>query len=114
LETALSNHRAEFNIVTSCDMPGIQAGDLKRLLAVCRETQSLCAVARDADGRTHPLCALYHGDCLPFITAALDAGRLRLLDLLKELKAVEVPIDSVLHNLNTPEAWAAWQAAQPA
>jgi molybdopterin-guanine dinucleotide biosynthesis protein A len=114
LETALSNRRAQFNIVTSCDMPGIRPSDLTRLLTVCRETQSLCAVARDADGRTHPLCAVYRGDCLAFVTAALDAGRLRLLDLLKELKAVEVPIDSVLHNLNTPEEWVAWQAAQSA
>ena len=111
LETALSNGRAEFNIVTSCDMPGIRPSDLTRLLTVCRATQSLCTVARDADGRTHPLCAVYRGDCLPFVTAALDAGRLRLLDLLQELNAVEVPIDSVLLNLNTPEEWAAWQAA---
>jgi molybdopterin-guanine dinucleotide biosynthesis protein A len=71
-------------------------------------------VARDADGRTHPLCAVYQGDCLPFVTAALDAGRLRLMDLLQELKAVEVPIDAVLHNLNTPEEWIAWQATQAA
>lgn len=112
LETALSKGRAKFNIVTSCDMPGIRPSDLTRLLNVCRETQSLCTVARDADGRTHPLCAVYRSDCLPFVTAALDAGRLRLLDLLKEMKAVEVPIDSILLNLNTPEEWVAWQAAQ--
>jgi len=114
LETALWNSLAEFNFVTSCDMPGIRPGDLRRLLAVCRQTHSLCALARDADGRRHPLCAVYRGDCLPFVRAALDAGRLRLLELVEELRAVEVPIDSVLHNLNTPEEWAAWQAAQPA
>jgi molybdopterin-guanine dinucleotide biosynthesis protein A len=112
LETAFWSSRAEFNIVTSCDMPGIPSADLARLLAVCRQTRSLCALARDANGRKHPLCAVYRSDCLPFVTAALDAGRLRLLDLVEELKAVEVPIDSVLSNLNTPEEWAAWQAAQ--
>jgi molybdopterin-guanine dinucleotide biosynthesis protein A len=112
LETALSQGRAKFNIVTSCDMPGIRPSDLTRLLTVCRQTQSLCAVARDADGRTHPLYAVYHSDCLPFVTAALDAGRLRMLDLLKDLQAVEVPIDSILLNLNTPEEWVAWQSAQ--
>jgi hypothetical protein len=36
----------------------------------------------------------------------------RLLDLLEELKALEVPVDSILSNLNTPEEWVAWQAAQ--
>jgi molybdopterin-guanine dinucleotide biosynthesis protein A len=48
------------------------------------------------------------------VRAALDAGRLRLLELVEELEAVEVRIDSVLSNLNTPEEWAAWQAKQPA
>ncbi len=114
LETAFGSSDAEFNIVTSCDIPGIQVADLKRLLTICRETQSLCALARDASGRKHPLCAVYRGECLPLVSAALNAGRLRLLDLVEELRAVEVPIDSVLRNLNTPEDWAAWQAAQPA
>jgi molybdopterin-guanine dinucleotide biosynthesis protein A len=114
LETALASSRAEFNFVHSCDMPGIPPGVLERLLAVCRSTPALCAMARDAGGRRHPLCAVYHGDCLPFVRAALDAGRLRLLPLVEELKAVEVPIDSILCNLNTPEEWATWQAAQPA
>ena len=95
-------------------MPGIQPGVLRRLLAVCRDTPALCALARDANGRSHPLCAVYRDGCLPFVRAALDAGRLRMLHLVEELKAVEVPIDSVLRNLNTPEEWANWQAAPPA
>jgi len=114
LEAALASSGAEFNVVTSCDIPGIQADDLRRLLAICRQTQSRCALARDPSGRKHPLYAVYHQECLPVVKAALDAGRLRLLDLVEELRAVEVPIDSVLRNLNTPEDWAAWQAAQPA
>jgi molybdopterin-guanine dinucleotide biosynthesis protein A len=69
-------------------------------------------LAADASGRKHPLCAVYQRDALRFVRAALDAGRLRLLDLVEELKAVEVRIDSVLSNLNTPEQWAAWRAAQ--
>jgi molybdopterin-guanine dinucleotide biosynthesis protein A len=114
LETALSGGHAEFNVVASCDIPGIQTGDLKRLLQVCWETQALCALARDPSGRKHPLCAVYRRECLPSVSAALNAGRLRLWELVEELKAVEVRIDSVLRNLNTPEDWAAWQAPQPA
>ncbi len=111
LETALASGPYNFNIVVSCDMPGIQPADLALLLTVCRETQSLCALAKDAAGRRHPLCAVYRAACLPFVRAALDAGRLRLLDLMEELKAVEVPIESVLSNLNTPGDWTAWQSA---
>jgi molybdenum cofactor guanylyltransferase len=112
LETVLQSGRADFNVVAGCDMPGIQSADLARLLAVCRQTQSLCTLARDGGGREHPLCAVYRSACLPFVRAALDARRLRLLDLVKDLGALEVPIDSVLSNLNTPEELAAWQAAQ--
>jgi molybdopterin-guanine dinucleotide biosynthesis protein A len=112
LEAALASGRAEFNVVAGCDMPGIKAGDLKHLLSVCEQTHSLCTLANDASGRKHPLFAVYRRDCLPFVCEALDAGRLRLLDLVEDLKAVECSIDSVLTNLNTPEQWAAWQAAR--
>jgi molybdopterin-guanine dinucleotide biosynthesis protein A len=112
LETVLCSGRAEFNIVTGCDMPGIRSAELARLLSICRQTESFCALARDVNGRKHPLCAVYRASCLPFVRSALDAGRLRLLDLVEELQAREVPVDSVLSNLNTPEEWAAWQSAQ--
>ena len=113
LEAALASERAELNLVAGCDMPDIRSSDLLSLLTVASEKKALCTVARDASGRRHPLCAVYHNEALPFVRAALDAGRLRLLHLVEELKAVEVRIDSVLTNLNTPEQWAAWQAAQP-
>jgi molybdopterin-guanine dinucleotide biosynthesis protein A len=112
LEAALASGRSELSLVVGCDMPDIQPSDLTRLLAVASETGALCVLAADASGRKHPLCAVYQRDALRFVRAALDAGRLRLLDLVEELKAVEVRIDSVLSNLNTPEQWAAWRAAQ--
>ena len=112
LEAVLASERAEFNLVVGCDMPDIRSTDLARLLSVAEQTGALCTLAIDGGGRPHPLCAVYRRDSLPFVRAALDAGRLRLLDVVKELQAVEVRIDSVLSNLNTPEQWAAWQAAQ--
>ena len=113
LEAALASNRGELNLVLGCDMPDIQPNDLKRLLTVAAETGALCAVAVDAESRRHPLCAVYHRNALPFVRAALDTRRLRLLDLVEELKAVEVHIHSALSNLNTPEQWVAWQATQP-
>jgi molybdopterin-guanine dinucleotide biosynthesis protein A len=112
LETALTGTQAEFNVVVACDMPGIRAADLTRLLAVCEESRTLCALVKDAKGRRHPLCAVYRRACLPTVRAALDTGRRRVLDLVEELRAVEVSIDSILSNVNTPEEWAAWQAAR--
>ncbi len=113
LEAALASHRGEFNLVLGCDMPDIQSSDLQQLLAAAHETSALCTVAVDTTGHRHPLCAVYHRNALPFVRTALDTRRLRLLDLVEELKAVDVRIHSVLTNLNTPEQWAAWQAAQP-
>jgi len=113
LEAALTTGQAELNLVTGCDMPDLHPSDLLRLLAAAANTGALCTLARDRHARRHPLCAVYRSEALPVVRAALDAGRLRLLALVEELKAVEVRIDSVVSNLNTPEQWAAWQAEQP-
>ena len=113
LEAALATGQAELNLVTGCDMPDLRASDLTRLLAEAESNTALCTLARDRRDRSHPLCAVYRREALPVVRAALDAGRLRLLALVEELRAVEVRIDSVLSNLNTPEQWAAWQAEQP-
>jgi molybdopterin-guanine dinucleotide biosynthesis protein A len=111
LETALSSSRADLNVIVGCDMPGIPASALAHLLAVSQQSGALCTMALDSGNRRHPLCAVYRRACLPFVRAALDAGRLRLLDLVEELKAVEVRVDLVLENLNTPEEFAEWRAA---
>jgi molybdopterin-guanine dinucleotide biosynthesis protein A len=115
LETLLALNRAELNLVIGCDMPDLKTSDLARLLTAAAENNSLCTLARDANGRPHPLCAIYRSEALPFVRNALAVRRLRLLQLVEELKAEEVAIPSVLHNLNTPEEWAAWKkATQPA
>lgn len=114
LETALISSRTRvpdaFNLVVGCDMPGLQAGWLEQLLIVARASGALCVAAKDTQGKTHPLCAVYRTGCLPFIQEALDADRLRLLDLLAALNAVELPLDAVIPNINTPEQWAAWRS----
>lgn len=114
LETALASMRGELNLVTGCDMPDLKTADLAHLLAAAAKNNALCTLARDANNRRHPLCAVYRTAALPVVRNALQARRLRLFTLVEELKAEEVEIDSVLHNLNTPEQWAAWKAAHPA
>jgi molybdopterin-guanine dinucleotide biosynthesis protein A len=52
---------------------------------------------------------VYRIACLPVIQQALDAGQLRLMDLLARLNTVELPIEDVIANVNTPGEWVAWQ-----
>jgi molybdopterin-guanine dinucleotide biosynthesis protein A len=91
-------------------MPGLQAHWLEQLLAIAHTTGALCVAAQDANGKTHPLCAVYRTACLPYVQEALDGGRLRLADLLITLNAVETSVDAVIPNVNTPEQWAHWLA----
>ena len=112
IETALASTRAaELNLITGCDMPDLKPADLSHLLTIAAQNHALCTLVRDATGRRHPLCAVYRPEALPFVRTALAARRLRLLELVEELKAEEVPIKSVLHNLNTPDQWTAWKKA---
>jgi molybdopterin-guanine dinucleotide biosynthesis protein A len=111
LETALAGSPDDdaLNLVVGCDMPGLQACWLEQLLETAQETGALCATAKDAAGKIHPLCAVYRTACLPFVRKALDTGRLRLTDLLASVASVEVPVEDVIANVNTPAEWAAWQ-----
>jgi molybdopterin-guanine dinucleotide biosynthesis protein A len=102
LETALASGRGELNLITGCDMPDLEAGWLKWLLLTAWRTNSWCVVTKDAAGKIHPLCAVYRSECLPAVRSALDAGRLRLVDFIRELRAVEMPTTAVIGNLNTP------------
>jgi len=109
IEAALDSGRGELNLVLACDMPGLERDWLSRLLSQARRTNALCLACRDESGMLHPLCAVYRSACLPFVRRALDARRLKLLDLLGELDAASLEIPHKISNLNTPREWAAWQ-----
>ncbi|HMF75254.1 MAG TPA: molybdenum cofactor guanylyltransferase [Bryobacteraceae bacterium] len=110
LETALASSRRSFheglNLVVGCDMPDLQPRWLEQLLVTAQSTGALCVAAKDAAGKTHPLCAVYRTACLASIQEGLDTRRLRLLELLAAVQAVEMPVDGVIVNVNTPEQWA--------
>jgi molybdopterin-guanine dinucleotide biosynthesis protein A len=114
IETALAAGRAECNVIVACDMPGISTGWIHALVRASKETGALCVAARDTTGRIHPLCAVYRTGALPAVRAALDAGRLKLLALMKDLNTITIDIGGKLWNLNTPQDWDAWSRERPA
>ncbi len=102
LETALSLNLAEFNLVLSCDTFNVNTRWLQALLDEAK-SGARCAVAQDVSGQWQPLCAVYRSECRSIVTNALSGGRLRMMDLLRELSAKPVPVDGLVMNLNTPE-----------
>jgi molybdopterin-guanine dinucleotide biosynthesis protein A len=103
IEAALASGRAERNLVLACDTPGVDLRHLRQLLL----QDNSCVITEDESGRLHPLCAVYDVSCLPAIRAALDAGRLKLLDLAASLSPAILRYPGVLSNINTLEDLAA-------
>jgi molybdopterin-guanine dinucleotide biosynthesis protein A len=105
--TALASGRGEYNLILACDMPDLDDSLLTELFAIAESGSSRCVVAKDANGRVHPLCGIYRQDCLEVVAQAAVGNRLRLMDLLNELVAVHAPFAGSITNCNTPAEWAA-------
>jgi molybdenum cofactor guanylyltransferase len=109
IETALASGRAEWNLIAACDLPGMKAAWLGRLLRNAEESSASCVVLRDGNGVVHPLCGVYRAACLPAIRRALDENCLRLQSVTEELGAEMLDVESTLVNVNTPQDWIRWQ-----
>jgi molybdenum cofactor guanylyltransferase len=114
VEAALESQRGGLNLIVGCDMPDLETACLFKLLERAEMNNAQCVAARDENGLIHPLCAVYSSSCLPAIRGALDAGRLKLLDVLEQLGAITLEIGQQISNLNTPEEWTAWQRRERA
>jgi len=109
IEAALREGGAEWSLVLACDMPGVDAGFLKELLAgVSSEVGAV--VAEDEAGRMEPLCAVYGAKALPAVRRALEGGAYAVRDVLAQLRLarVAVPSGRLVRSVNTDEEWAAW------
>jgi molybdopterin-guanine dinucleotide biosynthesis protein A len=87
--------------MVSCDAYNMNAEWLRLLLSEAENSGALCTVAQDSAGKLQPLCGVYHKNCLPVVSKALDDGRLRAMDLLRELDARAVKVNGMVLNLNT-------------
>jgi len=92
----------------ACDLPFVEPALLSRLEDLAGGAD---AVVPAVDGRRHPLCALYHSDCLETARSCLAAGRRRMEDLLERVnvrsvgpeEALPAPLTRAVLNVNTPE-----------
>ena len=111
--TALRHSGAELNLIVACDMPGIRAEALRRLLGCARRSAASVVVLETGDGRAHPLCGVYGLDVLDRLELTFAAGVRSLQEALRSeaVERVPAPDERWAANVNTPEEWAAFAAA---
>lgn len=107
---AISPH-ADAAFVCGCDAPFLRQGFIRRLVQMASEADITVPYA---NGRLHPLAAVYRVSVLPLIQDMLDAGTLRLTTLTERcccrrvpgsvLRDVDPELES-LRNINTPEEY---------
>lgn len=110
LDAALRSGLATWCLLLACDMPGLDAPSLRRLLDTADNSGCDAAVTVSAGGRPEPLCAVYHVRLAPLAEQRLLERRLALHDLLSSIRWVPFPAPhpAFAANINTPEEWAQW------
>ncbi len=116
--TALGHSRAEWNLIVACDMPGMNAVMLGRLLRTARELDAGVLLPVASDGRPQPLCAVYRRTCLASLNAIFGEGTRGVMAALLRLRASGIRVEEMrleegleFQNVNTPEDWAAYATA---
>ncbi len=122
IRAALAQVDAEWFCVLACDMPRVDSELFEALLSRARREELDCCFAVAAVGDLpEPVCAVYHRRCLAPMTAALAAGRRRVIAFLdfefedgRAVRSGSVAAGEPAHgaagservmNLNTPEEW---------
>jgi molybdopterin-guanine dinucleotide biosynthesis protein A len=113
LHAALTESTGAVTLLVACDMPFLSE-DLLRYLATLASTAD--AVVPRTEGGYHPLCAAYAPACLGPAAAHLASGRMKMIDLLDDVKTRVVSDEELnrfgdprrlMSNLNTPAEYAA-------
>jgi len=118
LHAALNAARGDALFLVACDMPFVTAPLAAYLLMLAGDAD---AVVPCTGRGYHPLCAVYGRACLPAVERRLAERRLKMLDLLHDLRVREVTADDLgrfgncdrlLANVNTPAEYASLEALQ--
>jgi len=100
--TYASSRGLEGAFVLACDLPLVEAGTVRSVLAALGEHPAAAPVA---EGSVHwePLCAVYRVACLPRVSEALRRDELAAHAVLDAVVAVPVPLPvASFLNVNTP------------
>lgn len=103
--------RTDATVLLACDLPGISANQIAALTQAYLAGSARIVAAQTGDFFWHPLCAVVHNGILEAVAAAIDAGRLGVQALWRQLEAVAVRFedDTPFFNVNSPEDLARWR-----
>jgi molybdopterin-guanine dinucleotide biosynthesis protein A len=111
--TALSASTGELTLVVACDLPFLSGPFLAHLAAAATGEVDV-VIPRTVDGY-QPLCALYARRSITPIRRRIEAGQLKVLDVLADVRVREIgaseiapfdPDGTLFFNVNTPEDYA--------
>ena len=108
IETALTHSATDWNLILACDLPGVHAAPLRRILdEALAHPDAACVLPQSDDGFPEPLCAAYNKRILSVISSALDAGVRKVTSALPsdQVHYLRMAGDPMFHNVNTPEEW---------
>lgn len=117
LEAGLSAAAGNVCFVVACDMPFI---DARSVQYISHAVFGFDAAAPFAQNRWHPLYATYRRTCLPVIRTMLEAGNLRVGELLASVRLRSISAEELmpfntdlrmLQNINTPDEWESMRRA---
>lgn len=125
IHAALQQSASELNLMLAVDLPFVEPGFLRYLVAQARASKALATVPQTPDG-WQPLCAVYRREFAKIAESALREGRNRIDALF--LSSITHPITgkeminggfslAMFRNLNTPEELQAandgWKKGRP-
>ena len=110
--TALHHTSADWNLVVACDMPGLSAEFLGRLLEAAEQSGAQALLPEGPSGRPEPLCAIYHRNARPALEMAFAAGQRKVTLALAAVSTASLVMPDLapFQNVNTPEDWAGYAA----
>lgn len=110
--TALHHTASDWNLVVACDMPGLSASVLARIIEAAEHSEADAVLPAGPSGYPEPLCGAYHRRALGGLEAAFRDGERKVMAAVRRIRAEMLPVGdlAVFQNVNTPEDWAAYGA----
>lgn len=102
LHAVLSTCKSDALFCVSCDMPLVKKALAMQLCEALTEDYD-AVIAKEMDGRIHPMFAVYRKEIAPVLEEQILSGNNRIMKVFERLRVNYVDIDLQLLNVNTPQ-----------